>query len=570
MTERDEAVKRDGSPAELRQTDGFFLTRAPMLALSLLCLALPAMALLWTISHHTLPYGDEAEYLELARSLRDGRGYVSRIHWLYGTNEAVGDIRPEANRAPALPWLISCYWRMTERMPIFWLQMINGLFFLAALTLLGLFLQRRVGPLIAWLTVLLSGLSPLNLWLASRLLPESIFFLLFVICLWIMAKGSEERMSWQRLFLLGMFCGVAGYIRPNGNLLLIGFIIVLLSDNTISYRLRLSQSMLISVVWLAVRSPWLIRNHIVFGSPWYDELGYFIWVDRFNDAFGIHAFEPSALSYLSNHGIPELVFRFARGTFLVLESLTAGNIFSGELHLIGPLAPLWVTALFCFGYLWSDRALRGWFFICVVHGVVFAWIGMGGLIRYLYLCFPLVIVAGLWGTAFLSQRLGRRTSLPIIIMVSAVLFLQARPLVLELRKDDRQAMLRQEELMRKLDEIIPADEKVMAFPDLGGLSWRGSRSVLYIPSGGLEAIQEVLRRYSCRTVVLSVKTLFYRPCLQEWWLDTTNGRLMELHAPPNWRLLAACGDSSILIYRVSDDDRSTEVPAEIESVHDMY
>lgn len=193
-----------------------------------------------TRAFHCSP--DAAEYLLLARSLADGRGFVLPIRVRFGDTDEPIVHEAFAERAPLYPLLLSVPVSLTTRpgWPDPAIQFVGVcLAALAAVlaTLLGWDLARRQGfsgRAASW-AALLGGLAvawypdlvraSVHLWAE----PLAIVILLSAVRHYLALDGhSDPPRAWPRAIALGLLCGLARYARPEAWVLVPVFLALLL------------------------------------------------------------------------------------------------------------------------------------------------------------------------------------------------------------------------------------------------------------------------------------------------------------------------------------------------------
>jgi 4-amino-4-deoxy-L-arabinose transferase-like glycosyltransferase len=97
-----------------------------------------------------------------------------------------------------------------------------------------------------------SGLESFNL------LTETLFNFVFVIFLFLLGSRESKKLV---LCASGLALGLALFVRPVGQILLIPLLLIL------AFKARRKQIALVLLIAVAVSSTWIIRNQIVFGVP---------------------------------------------------------------------------------------------------------------------------------------------------------------------------------------------------------------------------------------------------------------------------------------------------------------
>lgn len=517
-------------------------------------LLLHVLLLEWQVYRHHLPIGDETEYLNIGASLAAGDGYISHLRWLIV--EGVDSVpHPDATRAPFLPVLVAVQAKITGSPNPLVLRHCSIICSVAVLIVLFFLLLRFSSVSSSLAGVFLLSINPVYVWVAPKIVPEVYFLFIFFTILLVL---SSDRVgdSGYSFCIAGLLCGLAGFVRPNGILLVLG-VIIAVAVGVVSSRGRVRAIVFLVVAYYLIRLPWYIYSWKVFGNPLYSELGAFIWIDTFSQAFGQHSFVPTMWSYLEEHSIFDLLYRYGKGLAKIFVFMILGNGFSGERHLLGPFLFLWVGIFINPRQLWWSSIYRIWVSIAVVHVIVFAWIGMGGLVRYLLPVYPLLFVSGLSGIEHISPgSVLKRKFFSLILFLS--FFAQLYPLGIELSKSDVLLSVEAEELYSWLESNASASDVTMAFPDYGELAYRSLRPVVYIPTGPFHDVVSTMSRFSVRFFVVSTRSIAYRPSLRDYWHEGPLGELQEERVPSFLVPVFRSSSGSILVYERNSGENVLE------------
>jgi hypothetical protein len=229
---------------------------------------------------------DSAHYLELARSVQRGDGYLTQTHW--AINLPRTDLPyPDTYRAPLFPIAVAGVTFLTGDLftSAKWICVVTGAMIPV---LVFLFARRRFG-LPVWLAVLGAAATLVNHHLlisGTRPLTETPFTAGVLGVLYVVT-GRSPAVVW-----VGLLTGVAWLIRYQAALL-IPVCLLALTGPTVRVRDWLRRSLLLVIAALVVTSPWLVRNYQLTGSPFYSDLKY----------HAVSTYDPDRSMYAYFHGL---------------------------------------------------------------------------------------------------------------------------------------------------------------------------------------------------------------------------------------------------------------------------
>ena len=198
--------------------------------LSLVALALWALALRVPTLGGVNFSPDAAEYAGMARRLSSGQGFTTALKWHFFDQGPV--VRPAAAERPVLyPLFAGMVLRLSPGAePLRALQAANALLSVANV-LLALCVYRTVVPApVAWAAAALLPLLPPMTQTGTVALGEQLFLLLWLAAL--LALPRTARPAGAAAF--GILAGLATLARPNGALLLLGGMVVALPGRSAS------------------------------------------------------------------------------------------------------------------------------------------------------------------------------------------------------------------------------------------------------------------------------------------------------------------------------------------------
>jgi hypothetical protein len=215
-------------------------------------------------------HGDPCYYLDLARNLHEGRGfvidYISYFHYFF----------PEVTHPTGEYWMpltamvfrIIYFFTGADFRAIQWCAAVVASLIVGLVYLLGRF---KLGLPVFW-----SGAAALFLavdldWLYCVIIPQSgIVFVLIVLPFFLLFDlFCDESFNGRILFIQGLLLGLAHLCRPDGILLwgVMLFFAAMHAWNRRSFAPFFRQVSIIAAGYFLVTGPWFIRNLAVFGRP---------------------------------------------------------------------------------------------------------------------------------------------------------------------------------------------------------------------------------------------------------------------------------------------------------------
>jgi len=241
---------------ELIRVQRALWNKQPGFIVALFLLALLVRVLFFLLYFNgSVAHGSDKEYMRLAKSLIDGRGYVDPAH---------SPPRIKTYPYPLYPVFIAIHYAIFDlsEYPVIVSQLV-----LSSLTVVIIFLMAReaIGSKGAYVAGLLAVVHfPFVLWPAF-VLTETLSLFLIVVSFFLFLRSSSS----QRKPDLGAgtaLLGLAALCRPDNGVFLPAILLWLLLQRDHPRRAALN-ALLVLLVFLVVFSPWPIRNYLVSGDP---------------------------------------------------------------------------------------------------------------------------------------------------------------------------------------------------------------------------------------------------------------------------------------------------------------
>ncbi len=392
---------------------------------------------------------DEAAYLQVAGEIADSGGTGALIGDLYG-----GEFS-EANRNPLYLWLLS--WR-----PEFTAgkRLSFAIAFVAFLVIVGQTLQTD-GVLSAGCVAVLLATNGAFCRLAATVGCEPVLVLLLGL-LWWQATWIKNCTSADatpmKPFLLAGHAAVTGLLLAllwlsKGTGLVVtaafGAWIVLLLPYSVgstsstapaapdsitaawANRARVARNLklvcLLTLVWIAVASPLIVRNIRMYGEPFYNVNSWLMFVDTYSDPVALSQQQTvgeTASEYLASHSVSDLVRREAMGlvweSFITIRMLGPAHLEEGRV-----LPGVLLSILIGIGFLLSGRNERWLIALLLLLSLpLFAWyVPVAAGERFPVPLLAPLLIMGTRGLVHVSSVVGRRLSIPPTVVTVGVLLI---------------------------------------------------------------------------------------------------------------------------------------------------
>lgn len=332
--------------------------------------------------HAPLLTPDGAYYLGVARSLVQGKGFVSPIAWHY--------LRGIPN---ALPVAAHDYWMPLNSLSL-WLSLRAASSHSQIAALLPSVL---LGSLLAPVTfaIALKACRQFAVAVAAGVAicisPQLVVlsasddsFMLFAIALnaSLLAAAWASQGGSGRALVAGTLCGAAYLTRPEGALAAISFL--LFPRGGANERRRITRLVGFGIGFLALAAPWWARNIMTFGAVWGAPVAKTAWLARYDDLFALNTTGLNARTYLASVGGMALLVRL----YTLAKEMWLLLLAAGPALLLAPFAfaqksqrTFWFPWLACVGlvililaFVFPLPALKGsfWHDLPALCPVIFA------------------------------------------------------------------------------------------------------------------------------------------------------------------------------------------------------
>lgn len=220
-----------------------------ILAVALITRLLFAVAV---VGLDALTKGDEADYHAIAVNVGAGNGFAGE------------DGKTTGRRPPLYPFLLSLLYRATGPSPASG-RIVQVLAGMVVVLLTYLVARRHFEERVALVAAGLSAFNPFLIFISAYLLTENLYVILFLSS-FLCVPRSKDPPSLRRITGAAMLLGLSALARPTGLPLAAWvFLSALVLGAGIS-RMKLVRFALMVAVFLAVTTPWMVRNARTFGG----------------------------------------------------------------------------------------------------------------------------------------------------------------------------------------------------------------------------------------------------------------------------------------------------------------
>jgi len=206
---------------------------------------------------------DTAGYMQVARNISSGRGWVNdSVRYLFALPDTIP--HPDEYWSPLFPLMLAGVFRATG--PSFpaaqLVTLLFGVLVPVVVFLLAFALSRSRA--VAVIAGIIAVFQPTFITSSSRVMPEivMIFFVGLALAVLLYRHESRRKEVW-----LGVILGLAYLLKYQNGALVVPVVLYYLLATP--WRRGIVSILVVGVVSVVVVSPWLVRNAIVFGDPFY-------------------------------------------------------------------------------------------------------------------------------------------------------------------------------------------------------------------------------------------------------------------------------------------------------------
>ncbi len=493
------------------------------------------------MSHNPIAAGDGiASNLEMAENLSRGHGFSTMRKWvLYDTS--MDAIRPEANRQPVMALFLFAVFSLTGAgfLPAQILSLFLGIICIGSI---WHWARRVFGIIPALFTAFVVSVSPLFIWYSTQ--PDSLLLFTGIFFL-ALSMADVSKISIKRAMLLGAIAGIAYLVRTQGALLALSIgVWILLKGN----EKKILKALLFSLVFLAVCTPWFLRNMQVFGSPTYSQNSQFFLNENHWAAWEVRESAPSPTDMFEHQGIGAVTAYIVRGVIRVFEPVTIGTLHRGEIFGYPPLIGFLLLAWFALGEIRiRNRMLLPLIAALPVMAVLVLHEHSG---RYLAFLAAIVIALGSFGLMSLYDRISRGKMIFILIFLLVPF---AMPTVNVLVADSSEKAMEAEEVCNWIISNSDADDWIITFPNVELLIWKYRRPTLTMPNDFEMLLRQCLEDHNVKYIVIDEFIPFMRPHLSSRWSRTPDDTAWEMIDPPDFlEEVFRTSSGETIIYEMTD------------------
>jgi 4-amino-4-deoxy-L-arabinose transferase-like glycosyltransferase len=409
--------------------------------------------------------GDGNDYTALARNIANGNGLTINHVYPLALNFNSAIPQPDNIWAPGYPIYLTFWFTIfgaDDKVSI-WAAIVAVWILMAAAYLIA----RKIGGIeMGLLAAVLVGLSQFVLRIAIEGTPEILTAILLTFSIYILLRPQNLR---HVIFSAAIF-GLAILTRYQITLLAVPLIILFIEDKK-RYLVPWIIVMLLSV------TPWLIRNWLVLGNPFFTLQTYGEFtkgMGRFDDYYLTYrSFIPMTFWYALSHFPLSVAKKFIAGLFYFAKSFPSFFNFLGV-----------VPFFYLFFKSGETRGIERKIFLFSLWGICLIVIPTsfaGAHDRHLLPLLVFLIITMLVGFRFLVRDFGINRNRLAFIIATALLFLPAKAPIQEkelagIANKSRASMLAYGEI-----EKLVGNSEVVVSDVSDAIWWYSERSSIWIP-----------------------------------------------------------------------------------------
>ena len=448
--------------------------------------------------------------------------------------------------------------------------------------------KNLFGQSVAFLSSFLMVFNIAFLVRSSNVTVEPLLMLFLLLSWFFMVKGLDSNRLW---ILAGISTGLA-YMTKGPAISMIPIFVI---SNLIIFRLRILKNLyfwLFFLFFLLSASPLILRNVIVYSSPFYEGINpHVFWLDSFGEFskyllsvnWSQHTYNtvsnmPTLHSYLQTHSFEEIVKRIIGGAIgefkLLVNGLNLLIIPKGRMYF-----SLILFFFFLIGLISEIRKKRTIYTIAVllVFFIPFAWIyQVLPVVRYVTPIIPFMVIYSSLGVIetirYLDSRLSRSSirllpKVPYVLMAVLILFagyyMATKKVSSPLHSANIVLSDDQVELFNWLRENVGKEDFVLLGPTnhYWGYLWYAGFKGKLVPTSGnvlpldeenMEVFSAFLRERNVNVIVLHREN-YNNPAALKGFFEYHEGRgLIEKKPVKNWELIYSYSKrpTEFLIYRI--------------------
>jgi 4-amino-4-deoxy-L-arabinose transferase-like glycosyltransferase len=272
----------------------------------------------YSLHFHGFTHNDSYDYAQLARNIYEGKGYSTSVlrplvYQFYQTLP-----QPEITRVPGYPYLLALFFKLFGPSDSS-IIMINSISYVALVLLVYFLTYKLSGHVFASLA------SALMVACTQSFLVQSLYAEPNVMCAALfMAFFYFYFQYQQRILTHGILLGLICLVRPNMQFVFSAFLLLMMFQSSINVKEKLKTMTQLSAGFFIGISPYLIRNYVVTGNPFFSLYNYsFLLYTKSFPAYGLwaHIVDINPLIFVADH-FKEIVMKSFKMFFLLLrESL---------------------------------------------------------------------------------------------------------------------------------------------------------------------------------------------------------------------------------------------------------
>lgn len=260
-------------------------------------------------------HNDSSDYAQLARNIYEGKGYSTSVlrPLVYKFYQTLP--QPEITRVPGYPYLLALFFKLFGPSDSS-IIIVNSISYVALVLLVYFLTYKLSGHVFASLA------SALMVACTQSFLVQSLYAEPNVMCAALfMAFFYFYFQYQQRILIHGTLLGIIYLVRPNMQFVFFTFLLIMMFQSSVNMKEKIKTMAKLSAGFLIGISPYLIRNYLVTGNPFFSLYNYsFLLFTKSFPAYSLwaHIVDINPLVFVADH-FKEIVMKSFKMFFLLLR-----------------------------------------------------------------------------------------------------------------------------------------------------------------------------------------------------------------------------------------------------------
>lgn len=269
----------------------------------------------YSLYFHGFTHNDSSDYAQLARNIYEGKGYSTSVlrPLVYKFYQTLP--QPEITRVPGYPYLLALFFKLFGPSDSS-IIIVNSISYVTLVLLVYLLAYKLSGHIFASLA------SALMVACTQSFLVQSLYAEPNVMCAALFIAFFYFYFQYpQRILIHGILLGIIYLVRPNMQFVFFAFLLIMIFQPSVSMKEKIKTMTQLSAGFLIGVCPYLIRNFIVTGNPFFSLYSYsFLLYTKSFPVYGLwaHIVDINPLVFLASN-FKEIALKSFKMFFLLLR-----------------------------------------------------------------------------------------------------------------------------------------------------------------------------------------------------------------------------------------------------------